>query len=342
VRFPGSLAAETEVTISLQHLAYNGYGDLCRTTAVGSARLKLERCIGRGASADVYLARMLSYDMTTGAPGSSNVQPPWDTTTAPSGYVAVKIARALQPDLSPSRMRSMGLQLVSLYWRELCTMCDLQKDPGSLGSYSTYDVSHRMDSYSVFDPSYFTEAYGYGTARMSTNSTNSSNSDHPAPTSSSGSLLLQAYPDGIPCLLVEWAEYGSVLGRLEPAAGISKPMSANQARFVVAKAYNALEMLQCKGYLSFDVQASNLLLAKQPGSTAPQLRVCDFGSTQQFHISKIPENNGDIGMPALMPPERFLYPRSDTWQLGMLLVTCRGGGHAARPQPPAAEGQRQV
>ena len=109
-------------------------------------------------------------------------------------------------------------------------------------------------------------------------------------------------------------------------------MSANQTWFIMQNACRALELAQEKFYLHLDFKANNLLLAKEPramNNYQPRLLVCDFGATLKFRMDQHLINDGYVGTLLLLLPEKYFIPSSDSWQLGMLLVTCRGGGMPA-------------
>lgn len=183
--------------------------------------------------------------------------------------------------------------------------------------------SHLWKEHSVLDKlqcsSYVIDDYGFGSAAAADGS------------------ALYGYTCGIPCILLEWAELGSVWGKLVPRKGQSKPMPADETWHVMSCMLFALQDCHKQGYLYRDLKPHNVLMVPTaiPGRVRYKLADFDIAVREPRACEEHP-NNGDVGTPAMLPPEPKWRAESDTWLLGMLLVCCRGGG------PPLARSYQEL
>jgi len=272
-----SLPAGLLINIELQTQQAPG-----KYTSIGSATVEVQKQLGKGGLADVYLVHLCSYRLAAGPPSWTlkGLQQPQQ--------VVIKVVRRPRPLRSPETTEAAAQAFVNSA------------------------RSHVWDEHSVLDKlqssSYVIQDYGYGSA------------------AAADGRALYGYTCGIPCLLLEWAELGSVWGKLVPRKGESKPMSPVETWHVMCCMLFALKNCHEQGYLYRDLKPHNVLMVRD-GSGLVRYKLADFDiAVPEPRACEEHPNNGELGTRAMLPPEPKWRAESDTWLLGMLLVCCRGGG----------------
>jgi serine/threonine protein kinase len=143
----------------------------------------------------------------------------------------------------------------------------------------------------------------------------------------------------MPCILLEYAELGDLMQKLQPSPGQVMPMRARDTNSVMHALVNALIYVHIAGYIHRDVKPPNVLICKQPGSGRVIYKLSDFDLA--IRADDEVENIQLDGTQGFIPPERFWCRSSDSWALGRLLLTCRAGtvpppGHVSLEQLQAS------
>lgn len=133
---------------------------------------------------------------------------------------------------------------------------------------------------------------------------------------------VNGFSQAVPCLLLEWAELGSLsqhLGMYE--AEEASPMSADKARLIMCQLQYAAAAVQEWGYIHRDIKPENVLVCRKPGSSSLTYKLSDMGLA--VSVAADIANDSTEGTPAYWPPEAYWQKCSDTWMLGKLLLACR-------------------
>jgi serine/threonine protein kinase len=132
--------------------------------------------------------------------------------------------------------------------------------------------------------------------------------------------LLAGY-EWLPCIMLEWAEEGSLWEEVKPPNGPPAPLGVSRCRLVLSQLLFAVRAVHEAGYVHRDIKPHNILKARSGRSTIYKL--CDFGTA--LSDSQLPANEGEEGTPAYIPPEKYWQASSDTWQIGKCLLALRSG-----------------
>ena len=103
-------------------------------------------------------------------------------------------------------------------------------------------------------------------------------------------------------------------------------MSANATWYMVMDVLSALAATSAARILHRDLKPQNILRVPRAMNGGVQYVLADFGTmatNNGYNVDCV--NDGREGTPAYLPPERYWSPSSETWQLGMLVLACRGG-----------------
>lgn len=119
--------------------------------------------------------------------------------------------------------------------------------------------------------------------------------------------------DEFKCIVLEWAEWGSLLGVL---------LSSIETRSCTRQCLEALDYMHAHGFIHGDIKPANLLR-----DSAGNLKIADFGSACAFTKEDAAESClSTWGTPAFLPPETFQSPAGDVWALAAT-VYCLTYGH---------------
>lgn len=132
--------------------------------------------------------------------------------------------------------------------------------------------------------------------------------------------LLAGY-EWLPCIMLEWAEEGSLWEEVKPPNGPLAPLGVPRCRLVLSQLLFAVRAVHEAGYVHRDIKPHNILKARSGRSTIYKL--CDFGTA--LLDSQLPANEGEEGTPAYIPPEQSWQASIDTWQIGKCLLALRSG-----------------
>lgn len=125
--------------------------------------------------------------------------------------------------------------------------------------------------------------------------------------------------DGVPFLVMEFIEGGSLVDRLQQG-----PMPAAEAAQVALQVTQAIQHAHAHGTIHRDLKPGNILLDK---SGKPY--VCDFGLAKQLDPEETRQTTNLVGTPAYMSPEQAqgeqADERSDIYSLGATLYEMLGG-----------------
>lgn len=148
---------------------------------------------------------------------------------------------------------------------------------------------------------------------------------------------LYGFPAAVPCLLLEYAELGSIWQQLQPSPGVRQPMTANQAFKVVGAVLSAIIACHTAGYIHRDIKPQNVVIVAAGPAKIPVHKLCDFGIAVELPNGRTSHDNDDsVGTLQLNPPESKWMLESDTWGIGLLLFTCR----TASLPPELPKGER--
>jgi serine/threonine protein kinase len=130
----------------------------------------------------------------------------------------------------------------------------------------------------------------------------------------------------MPCLMLEWAQLGSLWQTVAPADGPPAPMIASKCRLAMSHIVSAVHDVHEAGFFHRDIKPENVLVFGQPGSRRRTYKLCDFGIAVPYPDRFNPlRNEGKDGTPGYLPPERNWCAQSDTWQIGKCMLALRSG-----------------
>ena len=136
---------------------------------------------------------------------------------------------------------------------------------------------------------------------------------------------------GMPCLLLEWAEGGSLQDWMQ-LRGRWEALDANTTWAVMQDMRAACAAFHKAGYVYRGLQPANVLLCRRPGTCSFSFKLGGLHNATQTPSEKEQcLNNPTVGTPGLLGPEESRQHQSSTWGLGMLLLSCRGGQGRAPP-----------
>jgi eukaryotic-like serine/threonine-protein kinase len=136
-------------------------------------------------------------------------------------------------------------------------------------------------------------------------------------------LDVEATPDGLPCIVMEYLE-GRDLKKLLAADG---PLSVREAADCVAQACVGLAELHAMGLVHRDLRPSNIFLTRRSDGS-PLVKVLDFGISKT--VSEVDERTDLTWMDRLQGCAKYISPeqarcawrvdmRADVWSLGVIL-----------------------
>lgn len=96
-------------------------------------------------------------------------------------------------------------------------------------------------------------------------------------------------------IFIEFADGGSLKGKLEKLKKMGRLMSENQVRIYTRQILSGLEYLHCiKNIFHRDIKLDNILL-----TSSEQIKISDFGESKYVNIS----DGTFVGTPAYIAPE---------------------------------------
>jgi len=289
-------------------------GRLLRRTNVGSAAVVLQQLLARGGNGDAYLARLTSFSLSDPAAAS-----PWGSALPPK-LVVLKLGRWPYAGIAgdkrtkyrAARRRVAAFEYVFLHQLQSCMYVV------KTYAYSTVSAVERSSSSSA------------GTSDAA--AARASNTEGVGADSDTERISLsvlkasRANSKGLPCIIMQWVEAGSLASLLNPAPGVWRPLSPRAAWWVMTDVFAALEAMHEAGIVFRDLTPGNVLVTSPPSSRVPSYSVCDFESATRLSGTCLPKNDGRYGTPGFRAPDQFYTWLSDTWQLGLLLLACRTEG----------------
>jgi serine/threonine protein kinase len=213
----------------------------------------VERFIARGGNADVYQVKLLQRLWIEGTNGQAAVATvaPHDDKLQPGQYYAVKVAHS--HDMYPAEVKQAGTargQLMSDEWQVLQDM---------------------------FTNTHIINAYMFGHVASNNSSSSSSlmwlramavASSCPKTEGSNGTEQQQvqtskpaaaAAPAGLPCVLMEYADVGSVRDMLYKQHAKPTPLSLLDTWHVMGAAVSALKDMHAAGYIHHEITVDSML-----------------------------------------------------------------------------------
>lgn len=280
---------------------------------VGTAQVVISKLLARGGNGDAYLARLQSYSLDDAAAAL-----PWYESAGQPEWVVVKLAWWPTAELLAERESKWFLSKRTLVaWQEYSFLRELEHCSHVIKPYGFGRLQQiQQDSASMLRSN--------STAATSAADTSSSMPPQ-AGSNDSSSAANTLSSIRMPAILMQWAQHGSLRSHLNPSPGVWQPMSPRQAWYVVKDTHTVLAAMSSANIVFRDLNPQNVLVIKPPHAIRPWYAVCDFESAYRLTGSSMPENDGSFGTDGYNVPDRFWTWVSDTWQLGLLLLSCRAG-----------------
>jgi tetratricopeptide (TPR) repeat protein len=140
-------------------------------------------------------------------------------------------------------------------------------------------------------------------------------------------ILAAGEQDGLPYLVTEYIEGGSLETMLEECPKLAAPLALE----IAAQLFEGLSHAHAQGIVHRDLKPANLLL-----STAGVLKVADFGVAKLAGASSLTRTGALFGTPAYMSPEQsqgqHVDARSDLYSAGMILYELLTGQNPHRTE----------
>ena len=127
----------------------------------------------------------------------------------------------------------------------------------------------------------------------------------------------------LPCVMLEWAEEGSLWQQVKPPNGPPAPLGVMGCRLVLSQLLFAVKAVHDAGYVHRDIKPHNILKAKPSSGRSTIYKLCDFGTA--LPRSQPKANERKEGTPAYIPPEQYWQASSDTWHIGKCMLALRSG-----------------
>ncbi len=133
-------------------------------------------------------------------------------------------------------------------------------------------------------------------------------------------------PDGTSYLVMERLHGESLAARLRRVGA----MTSAELMPIALQLCDALGAVHAAGIIHRDVKPSNIFLVKEPGSTAPRVKVLDFGIARvEWAETRLTNSDAPLGTPGYMSPEQEqgqeIDQRSDLFGVGGVLYECLTG-----------------
>jgi len=124
-------------------------------------------------------------------------------------------------------------------------------------------------------------------------------------------------------IVMEYASGGELFDRICDAGRFSEA----EARFFFQQLISGVAYCHSKGVVHRDLKLENTLL---DGSTAPRLKICDFGYSKSSLLHSVPKST--VGTPAYIAPEVLMHKKydgktADVWSCGVTLFVMLVGGY---------------
>jgi serine/threonine protein kinase len=218
----------------------------CRATSE-QLLLQVERFIARGRSADLYQIKLLQRLLPGGAKAQPAAAAPHHDKLQPGQFFAIKVAHCVET--YPEAVKQAGparAQLMSDEWQVLQQM-----------STSTHIINASM--FGDVAPLQATAAAGAASGLEAT-AASTCTKQQQVQTSKPAAA---AAPAGLPCLLMEYADGGSVRGMVYKHCCMRHakptPLSQEDTWCVVGAAVSALKDMHAAGYIHHDIKIDNML-----------------------------------------------------------------------------------
>jgi serine/threonine protein kinase len=236
--------------------------------------LQVEKFLARGGNADVYQVKLLQRLLPPASPSSSAQLPAGNAAgkqqadpLQPGQYFAIKVARTLEtypeeetkkPGVTPAAYFRAARRLLQAEFDVLQEMskCVSIIKAYMFGSVTAAAAAAEEGEAAEADTAAIAEAEETAAAALVAG----------APESSTEQQLEDAAaPPALPCMLMEYADGGSVKDLVYKQHGQPTRLSARQAWQVTAVAVDGLRHLHAAGYTHHDVKLNNMLCITSRG-----------------------------------------------------------------------------
>ena len=135
-----------------------------------------------------------------------------------------------------------------------------------------------------------------------------------------------------PFIALEYLEGEALSQRIERAKGAGhRGLPFDEIESIISQVRDALEVTHHQGVIHRDLKPDNIYLCQQSQSSAPLVKVLDFGVSKMSGEQQITQHQqGFLGTPQYMSPEQALGnenldPRADQFSLAIILYEMLSG-----------------